>query len=52
MLQTIYSSCATKALAKMITRRYNWHMTDTLDRVQHIQVAIIKIIKYTQRGRS
>ncbi len=27
-------------------------MTDALDRVQHIQEAIIKIIKYTQSGRS
>jgi uncharacterized protein with HEPN domain len=27
-------------------------MTDTLDRVQHIQEAIVKIMKYTKRGRS
>jgi uncharacterized protein with HEPN domain len=27
-------------------------MTDTLDRLQHIQEAIIKIIKYSKAGRS
>jgi uncharacterized protein with HEPN domain len=27
-------------------------MTDTLERVQHIQEAIIKIMNYSKRGRS
>lgn len=51
MLQTIYSSCAFKALAKMITRRYNWHMRDTFEQLRRIQDAITKIAEYARKGR-
>jgi uncharacterized protein with HEPN domain len=51
MLQTIYSSCAFKALAKMITRRYNWHMRDSFEQLLRIQDAITKIAEYARKGR-